>query len=138
MSRLNIPREAEFSPMFQAKFIMEHPRDTTHQLDDLHLRVIEPDKQPARVDFSLAILDHGERFSSNIVFNETLMRESTVQGVIHTFTTLVQAIVSQDTQPLSTWRQQLLATRKQAQADKKSALLDKKVAGFKKRTSRTS
>jgi hypothetical protein len=137
VSRLNIPREAGFSPMFQAKFIMEHPQDTTLQLGNMQLDVVELDKQPARVDLSLAILDRGTNFTSNIVFNEALMRESTVQGLIQTFTTLVQAIVSQDAQPLSSWRQQLLVSRKQTQAAKKSALLDKKVAGFKKRASRT-
>lgn len=138
--RLHVPhRDASRPPLFETTFIYEKAHiesvrglnsfalgipGTRIEMDGLTLESMALLHQPSQFDLTLMMAETGDELSSAFIFNPDLFDADTIQRMLGQFRTLLQNIVADPYQPVSTYpllseseRQQTLIDWNQTQAD---------------------
>ncbi len=99
---LQTERALSHSPIFQVMFVMQNLPQSFFELPGLTMRSAEEETGSAKFDLSLIVNEGPDHFSFNFEFNTDLFEEETVRRMQRHFVTLLEGIVSNPEQKVST------------------------------------
>lgn len=94
-------RNLSHSPIFQVMFVLQNDSNAEITLPDLKISPLEADSGNAKFDLTLIIADSPEGFGVSFEYNTDLFDESTIQRMQQHFENLLQGIVTDPEQTLS-------------------------------------
>lgn len=117
-------RSLSYTPLFQVMFGLQHAPLEALKLPGLTLNILEVETETARYDLTLSLTDTEPGLIGTLEYNTDLFDAATITRMLGHFQTLLESIVTDPYQPLSTLlilteadRKQLLVEWNTTQAD---------------------
>ncbi|WP_440055077.1 MupA/Atu3671 family FMN-dependent luciferase-like monooxygenase [Pseudoalteromonas sp. T1lg65] len=131
--KLGIPRNAKYSPLFQAKLFMDHAPNYQRAESGWNMYVEELENQPARCELTLGIIEYPEKLQAMFVYNTALFNQHTAARLAARFTAILTLLGTKKTPTLQSICDQVIEQEKQKQQRNKSELLNKSVKKIRRR-----
>ena len=97
---LKLQRKANYTPLFQVWFVLNHVANLTLKLPHLTLELLKFDSREAQFDLALSMFELGEKMGGTITYNADLFDEDTIAEMIYRFKNLLVEIASHPEQEL--------------------------------------
>ncbi len=94
-------RDLSRSPIFQASFVFQNTPQEPIEMPELKLSGLGGEIGAAKFDMSLGMGDDGDRLAGSLEYNRDLFDASTIKRVIGHFKRLLESIVENPEQPVS-------------------------------------
>jgi amino acid adenylation domain-containing protein len=94
-------RTLSHTPLFQVMLVLDNAPLEQFELPDLSLRVVDSESGTARFDLTLALAESSEGLAGSIEYNTDLFDAATIDRLIGHFQTLLEGIVADPEQPIS-------------------------------------
>ncbi|MCP4927635.1 MAG: amino acid adenylation domain-containing protein [Gammaproteobacteria bacterium] len=102
VDKLHPTRDMSHAPLFQVAFILQNtPWDQSATLHDLEISPIELDYGVSKFDLSLVMAERREGLLVHFEYNTDLYNRETIDHMVGHFETLLEAIVQDQQQPIS-------------------------------------
>ncbi|HND19984.1 MAG TPA: amino acid adenylation domain-containing protein, partial [Acidobacteriota bacterium] len=95
-------RDLSRSPLFQVMFDLQPARTFERSLKESGISPIETSSQTAKFDLTLGMIDTGDTIQGQFEFNTDLFRAETIERIVAHFNRLLETIVTDPGQPVST------------------------------------
>jgi amino acid adenylation domain-containing protein len=128
---LSIPRSTQYPPIFQTKFIMEKIPEDTYNTTFMELEILEVEKQAARMELTLGLLDTAKGITGSIVYNTDLFKPTTVERIANRFEKLIELMVLWPEAKIKRIKELLLSFEIEINSEEQKDLLEKRMSTFK-------
>jgi len=94
-------RDLSHTPLFQVMFVLQNAPMQVYALPGLTLKSIESESGSAKFDLSLIVMESAAGLVTSYEFNTDLFEQATIERMMDHFQYLLQAIVQDPEQPIS-------------------------------------
>lgn len=102
VEELNVPRDMSHTPLFQTLFVLQNnPTVGDQALGDLSITPIEGERNTAKFDLTLGMVETDQGFEASLEYSTDLYRAETIQQLIGHFKNLLNAILNDPETPVS-------------------------------------
>jgi len=101
VQHLKPPRNSSYSPLFQAKLVLQNLPPNQVQFSGLGVTPFAFDRDVAQLDLVLNLAETGDCISGGLEYNLDLFEAGSIARMVHGFRDLLEAAVAQPDTPLS-------------------------------------
>ena len=94
VEELHVERDLSRSPLFQVMFVLQNGLPRPVELPGLTLSPVEGNSETAHFDLTLQIVDAEPGLTATLVYNTDLFEAATIARMLHTFQTVLGAVVA--------------------------------------------
>ncbi|MDZ7342104.1 MAG: non-ribosomal peptide synthase/polyketide synthase, partial [candidate division KSB1 bacterium] len=106
-------RNMSHTPLFQVMFVLQNLPLGSQKLPDLTLSPVEAETGIAKFDLTVSMVEQGEELAGSFEYNTDLFDTETIESMIEHFKIMLEGIVANPEQPISTLPFLAEAERKQ-------------------------
>jgi len=92
---LNVPRDTSRSPIFQVMFALQNTPDTSIELEDLHVDLLELRGENAKFDITMELREKDSILHGSIEYTTDLFSQKYIDRLIEHFQTLLKSIIKE-------------------------------------------
>ena len=111
MEVLQPTRDQSHTPLFQVMFNYHNEPQQEIVYPGLHAQIIEPERNSAKFDLSVAMADVGDRFWIDFEYNTDLFSQATIDRMLECLKGLLEDIAAAPDAPLSSYQLRLPAAK---------------------------